>query len=434
MILVYTERATSRINYALNLIFRDILQTRFEVTHDLQEYLDHLGAKIFYGHQFPAEGLFIQSSNLLFESGIIEQELNMIPFEDGKALFGTSKKCHLGFDIFAASFYMACRYEEYLPHKRDEHDRFEAKESIATQYHFLEKPVVNIWCEALWNLLLKKYPSLVRKERKFEFITTIDIDNAFAYKEKGFVRGLAGIVADLVTFDFSQLQERLKVLFGRMKDPYDTYDYQLETIKKHDLNVIYFFLMGDYGVNDKNIPVENMHFQSLIKQIADYAEVGIHPSYGSNNNFHRLEKELNRLSPIIKKDVTQSRQHFLRLKFPETYRNLIDLDVLNDYTMGYANHYGFRAGLCTSYYFYDIDLEVETRLKVHPFSIMEGTLKYYLSVGPEEALPHFEKIINEVKKVNGTFISLWHNDTLSDQGDWKGWRAVFEGMIKLCQQ
>ena len=216
---------------------------------------------------------------------------------------------------------------------------------------------------------------------------------------------------------------------GKQNDPYDTYDYQLDIIKKHNIPFIYFFLLGDYGMNDKNIPVSNSNFQSLIKRLADYDKVGIHPSYASNNSFLTLEKEVGRLAPIVKREVNKSRQHFLKLKFPNTYRNLIELDVFNDYSMGYATHYGFRAGICTPFYFYDLDLEVETRLLSHPFAIMEGTLKYYMKIGPEEALTHYKKLIDEVKKVDGTFISLWHNDTLSNQGLWEGWRHIFEEMI-----
>ena len=102
--------------------------------------------------------------------------------------------------------------------------------------------------------------------------------------------------------------------------------------------------------------------------------------------------------------------------------------------MGYASNYGFRAGTCTPFYFYDLDLEVETNLRVHPFAIMEGTLKYYMGIGPEHAMPHYRRLIDEVKMVNGNFISLWHNDSLNDYKHWKGWKSVFEEMIEYGQE
>src|SRR5205814_2896242 len=116
-------------------------------------------------------------------------------------------------------------------------------------------------------------------------------------------------------------------------------------------------------INDKNTPVESKKLQSLIKNLGDYAEVGIHPSYGSNSKEGQLKKEIDRLSKILHKDVHKGRQHFLKLSLPETYRNLIELDITEDYTMGYAFQPGFRASICMPFNFYDLDNEIETKLK-----------------------------------------------------------------------
>src|SRR3972149_4750237 len=112
--------------------------------------------------------------------------------------------------------------------------------------------------------------------------------------------------------------------------------------------------------------------------------------------------------------IKNSRQHFLKLTLPETYRNLIDLDITDDYTMGFASQVGFRASICNSFNFYDLDMELETNLKIHPFAVMEGTLKNNMNIHRDDALQKIKQLIDEVKTVNGQFISLWHNDTLSN--------------------
>jgi len=432
MLLIYTHSITHRNKYIFNLIFRDVLGINFSLTSNIEEFKNHPDAKLSYTNNPIDNELFFISRNLLFESGITEQNISVFEFHSNKVFYATGKLSALPFDVFAASFYLVSRYEEYLPHIRDEHGRFEAKDSLAFLNNFLQKPIVNIWANWIKDLLQKRYSELSFPEKKYEFISTIDIDNAYAYREKGFTRSLGGYLKSITTLNFKEIKERNRVLLGLEKDPYDTYDFQLAILKKYNFKSIYFFLLGDYGVNDKNLPIESKRFQSLIKMLGDYAEIGIHPSYGSNKSKAQLKKEVTRLAKVLHRDVTKSRQHFLKLILPETYRNLIDIDITDDYTMGFASQVGFRAGICTPFNFYDLDTEMETKLKIHPFAIMEGTLKYYMKVHPEDAMQKIKPLIDEVVAVNGVFISLWHNDTINDQKLWKGWRAVYEEMVEYA--
>ncbi len=432
MLFIYTHKITHRNKYIFNLIFKDILCIDFTLTSDLEQFKTFEGAKMSYTNNSIADELFFTSRNLLFETGITDQNISVFDLNDNKVFFATGKSSALPFDVFAASFYLVSRYEEYLPHIRDEHDRFDAKDSLAFTNGFLHKPVVNTWAIWIKELLVKKYPQLVFSQKKYKFISTIDIDNAYAYREKGFTRSIGGYLKSISKFDFAEIIERSRVLLGFDKDPYDTYEFQLEIIKKYQLEAIYFILLGDYGVNDKNLPIESKRFQSLIKMLGDYAQIGIHPSYGSNRSKDQLKKEVTRLSKVLHRDITQSRQHFLKLTLPETYRNLIDLDITDDYTMGFASQIGFRASICTAFNFYDLDTELETKLKVHPFAMMEGTLKYSMKVIPQDAMKKIQPLIDEVKKVDGVFISLWHNDTLNNKKIWLGWKSVYENMVQYA--
>ena len=97
--------------------------------------------------------------------------------------------------------------------------------------------------------------------------------------------------------------------------------------------------------------------------------------------------------------------------------------------MGYASAIGFRASTCFPFKFYDLQEEKETNLLVYPFLVMDATLHNYLRLRPAQAMNHISKIIDEVKAVNGYFIPLWHNESLSEYGMWIGWRKVFEDMF-----
>ncbi|NQX96970.1 MAG: hypothetical protein HRT73_03700, partial [Flavobacteriales bacterium] len=324
--------------------------------------------------------------------------------------------------------YLVSRYEEYLPHKKDEHDRFLASEGLAFQNSFLEIPLANIWINNLANKIESHFQNFKFEKKEFQFISTIDIDNAYAYKHKGFIRTVGILAKSLLKgTDFSK---KIKVIFGNDNDPYNTFDYQFKIHKKYNTSPIYFFLLGDYAANDKNISAKNTTFQTLIKSISDNNRIGIHPSYASNNNIGKITKEKNRLQTISQKEVRRSRQHYLKLNLPHTYRNLINNGITEDHTMGYAEQSGFRASICSPYYFYDLEKEEETTLLLFPFTTMEATFQYYLKSTPEEAIKHINKLMQKVKEVNGTFISVWHNESLSDEGIWKGWKIVYEKMLK----
>ena len=432
MLLIYTASLSPRLKYIFDLIFNELLGVKYKFTASKEEFTAYAGAKLNYSDHAFGNELFFYASKFLFEKGIEDQNLSVFDWNGTKAFFATHPKYVFPFDPFAASFYLVSRYEEYLPHIRDEHDRYDTRESLAYQKNFLDKPLVNIWALKIKEELQKRFPGLLFAQKKYKYISTIDIDNAYAFLEKGIMRTAGGYARALVNMDFEDITLRTKVLLGVEVDPYDTFNYQLEIQKKHKFKTIYFMLLGEYGVNDKNVPPDSKKLRSLIKSLADYSEVGIHPSYGSNKNKNNFKKEVNVLNKILKRDVTKSRQHFLILKLPSTYRNLIDLDIKEDYTMGYALQVGFRASICSQFYFYDLDMEQTTPLLIHPFAVMDATLKYYMKVQPEEAMNYIKPLIEEVKAVNGTFISLWHNESLSENKLWAGWKTVYEQMAEMA--
>lgn len=428
--LVYTSRLTNRNRYAFRLLLAEVLGLPIEMTDDAEAFRAFDGPRLSYGPQPVFDELHFRSHTLLFETGLSEQNIHVTQWNDCPIFFQVAKQPDFPFDPFAAAFYLVSRYEEYLPHIRDEYDRFDAHHSLAWQNGFLREPVVNQWAERLQQYILQRYPSLVFPERKYRYLSTLDIDNAWAYREKGLMRTIGGFGKSMLNFDFREVLMRIKVITGMRRDPYDTYDFQLDLQKRYHFRPAYFFLVADYGVNDKNVPVQSRRFQSLIKNIADYADVGVHPSFGSNKEPDRLRVEIGRLKTILHRDITRSRQHFLMLKFPGTYRNLIERDITDDYSMGFANEIGYRAGICTPFNFYDLDLEIETKLRVHPFAVMDATLKYYMKVPPERAMEEVQPIIDATRKVKGEFVSLWHNESLSDEKQWKGWRTVYEQIVE----
>lgn len=428
--LILVPKTTNRLHYIFDLILKDLLGISFKFTTDNETFASYNGPKMHYGNNKFWDEPFQKATSILFEHDITEKETIIVDYKDIKAFFPVyNDKSMFPFDLFAASFYLVTRFEEYLPHINDKYNRFQAKDSILFKMNMLEKPVVNIWAKELGTKLKEFYPNIQLKKRTFSFVPTYDVDAAWAYKGKGIFRSTAAFARDIMNLNFKECQKRWDVIIGREKDPFDTFDYQLELQKELNLHPMYFILCGEYDMNDKNISLRNTDFQNLIKRIGDYANVGIHPSFSSYLNKEKVGAEIRNLSKVLNREITMSRQHFLRLNMPLSYQILIDLDVTDDYTMGYATQAGFRAGIADTFRFYDLEHDNVTNLNIHPFAVMDGTMRDYLELNIEESYEKAKNLIQEVRDVDGTFILLWHNETLSDEKRWVGWKPLYRRII-----
>ncbi len=432
MIVIYSHKITPRVRYIFNHIFNRILSIPVKFTTEVAEFVAHNGPKLSYTKAALGAEFFIKSHELLYEQGVSDLDITIQKWDEVPCFFATNLKSAIPFDIFAASFYLISRYEEYLPHVKDQHGRFTAQESLAYKHKFLEKPLVDIWAYKLLDALKEKFPNYEYKSRSYQFISTVDVDNVFAYKHKSLVRTTGGFINDFFRLKIIDFWNRFMVLVNLRKDPFDTFQKILETHKEYDIRTIFFFLIGNYTTYDTNVSASKSKYRLLIKEMVDYAEVGLHPSYFTMQNQAMLKKEKLRMEGITNMPVSKSRQHYLRVELPKTYQQLIDLEILEDFSMGYANHTGFRASTCTPFYFYDLDFEIQTPLKVYPFALMDTTLNDYMKLTPKQSLGKIRDLRNEVRAVNGTFITLFHNESLSDYLRWKGWKRLYESMIKIA--
>ena len=400
------------------------LGLNFGITNNLQEFNESKEPKFNYSELLLEDVFNIKPHTILFDHGIRDYHLQVNANPQFEKIFFKNSTGSVPFDLLGAAFWLLSRYEEYLPHKSDAFNRFHYKSSLAYQYEFLHYPLVNVWLEEFKKLLAEKFPQLEFTEHHYNFLSTIDIDNVYKYKHKGFVRSLAGLISDK---SFSKIKQRIRIILDKEKDPFDCYDFLIGAHKQTDTKAIYFFLLGDYGPNDKNHSSSDLRFQSLIKHLADYSMVGVHPSFGSNGNLRQLKVEASRLGNITHKLITKTRQHFSMLKFPHTYKDLLQAGLFADYSMGYTNHNGFRSSYCYPYKWYSLDIESVSSLTIHSFSITENNLLAHEKEN-KTLIELANPIVNEVKKYNGELISIFHNDVFNER--MKAFYLEFLNLVK----
>jgi hypothetical protein len=431
-LLIYTPNVTPRINYIFQLFFDSLIRTPFTITSDEVAFKAFNGPKLNYSPTlFLNDKLHIYPYGLLAESGIKTQSVGVTEWNKIKIFFRTEQG-NMPFDIFSASFYLVSRYEEYFSYRPDEHVRFHHTDSLAFKCNFLDEPLVNMWAEELKKIILSRYPSVIFSENKYSFVPTVDIDIAFAHLGRGIAHAIGSYLKAISKFQFKTALEKKLVLLHLKKDPYDTFDYQEKLFTQYKLRPIYFILAGKRGDHDRNIPPDAKRFKELVKKLSYYGEIGIHPSFQSESNPEIVAKEIENVERNISRKITKSRQHFLRMSLPETFRCNAKLGITDDYTMTFAGVNGFRASICTPFLFYDLKAETVLPVMVHPSIVMDGTLNSYLHQSVLDSIVIAKELLSKVKMYKGEFIVIWHNDNLSEKGNWKGWRVFFESILQAA--
>ena len=432
MLLVYTKKKSPRLNYVFKHICTRVLGIKVGFTAKIEEFIAHDSLKMSYTKQQLSSEFFIKSHDILFEQGLSDIDINIHDWENTKCFFYLGEKSAMPFDIFSATFYMLSRYEEYMPHVKDAYGRFMAKESLAFKEGFLKQPVVDIWAYNFKEALQKQFPEFEFIERQYNVIPIIDVPSPYNYKLKGLMRSFGGVLIDLFRLRIKNLYFRFAVLLGFKHDPDDTFKYIINRQKVSKFKFLLFFLIGDYSTYDKGINPNKKKYVSLIKHAGDYCRVGLKISFLAIEDDVILKKEKLKMEDILNTNLRASRQSFSKLNLPESYRNLIALEVQEDYTMGYVNHAGFRAGSCTPFLFYDLDYEVQTPLKINSYHIMDYALLKNRSLLDKKKF--LNEIIYEVKKVNGEFVPIFHNYTFSDDNKWKGFKDLFNIILDSANE
>ena len=192
---------------------------------------------------------------------------------------------------------------------------------------------------------------------------------------------------------------------------------------------MFFFQFADYSTYDKNVSTENNRFRYLIKWVADYSTVSLAASYSSFRDNELLKNEKTRLAEVIHRPVNNSRMRYNRVDVPGTYQNLVEAEFTDDFTMGYTHEIGFRAGTCTPFYFYDMAMEEQQPIRVHPFAIHDYALVDLKS--EEVMLREINSIYSAIKNVNGHLITVFSNELLGSNQK-VNCIELYSNLIKNC--
>lgn len=432
-LLIYSPQYTPRLDYMLTIFFKQIVQLPYQTTTDIQTFKSYQGPCLNYSltGDLNDHEIWMPCHAFIFESHICPQAISIEDFEGMPIFFQTNQpEANYAFDLFAAGFYLLSLYENYLPGPRDVHGRFTAKQSLAYQHGFLQRPLVDEYCLHLVQRLIKKHPNLSLKLPQYTYTPSYDIDVSWAYGHRPIYRQLGSILRDFWKLDLDNLRRRIAVQTKQQADPFYTFPYLDQLHQRYALKPIYFFLLADYHGLDRSIDPKHPAQQQLISSIAQKYRSGIHPSMLSNQQEPQLNIELQRYQDLCQQMARHSRQHYLVLQLPQTYHRLLKHGIRHDYTLGYAEALGFRASIARPFPWYDLQNESISDLMLHPFACMDGALKRSTGNQKDKIYQQVMTLVTATKAVNGHFYTLWHNSSFSTLENWEDWKAIYEKIIE----
>lgn len=377
--------------------------------------------------------LSIPNSGLLAETGI-RNATPGIEWRNGfPMLFPIDHDGIVSFDILAACFYLASGYAYYQANQFDEHGRYDEKQLFTFRNQLHLYPWVHHYAEFLSNCFRQFSSEIFTNPPQPDYEITWDIDNPWAFQHKSLIRQVGGGIKDSLKADFRTFRFRWAVLTGQRKDPFDTYELMQALSPPHKTSL--FFLLNGVSQFDSAFGYDNSHYQALIQDFLDKGySIGIHPSYHSYQNGALLEQEKSALENLIKKHVDSSRQHFLKVKLPETLQLLEKAGIRHDYSMCPIQDGGFLFGMAQPFQWFDLSVNEAKELNLHPTLVMDRCLQQYKELEPEAAKQYLEALKDRTFQAGGKFLILLHNETLSDFREWEGWQTpIIEFLANLTK-
>lgn len=374
-LLIYVPKITPRIIYTFQQVCSRILGFRIKFTTKIETFIAYKGTKFSYSKQRLGNEIFVQSYGLLEQQGVNDVEISVSSWNGNPYFFNTSQQSDIPYDVFSSSFYLLCRYEEYLPHVKNSLGDFPVEESIAYKNGFIEKPIINIWMNCFFDVLKSKFDTLEYPEKKSNLKLILGVDKAYKYRGYGISRSLIGFAEDILRFKFRDVFVRIKTLFIPKIDPYDVYDFLVDLKKSKTFDMLFTFQLGDYSIDTKNISHRKIIYKRLIKSMGDYNEIGLLLSPEGISSSAVLNKEIKRFENIANHELKSILIKDRSINFPNYYVNLNNTTVEKDYSMGYYNTFGFRTGTFTSHLFYDLNLEQASPKEIHPYYCSSSVFK-----------------------------------------------------------
>jgi hypothetical protein len=252
----------------------------------------------------------------------------------------------------------------------------------------------------------------------FAVVITHDVDITRKY-------GLRSLVRDLSTAKFVDFADHFRQSVFK-NNIYWNFNELLDFYKEWEIRSSFFFIARAMENLNYRYRIGSDKFRRLFERlIQDQHEIGLHSSRYAFDHPGRIKSEKEKLERVAGLEAKGVRQHYLRLTFPQAWRNFQNQGFKYDSSGGYNEGMGYRAG--TSFPFITYDIEKEEILKIYeiPFNIMDYPWEE-MKLTSSSVADLFSDFTKQIESTNGLLHILWHPHNLAEPTFKPLWSRIFK--------
>ena len=345
-----------------------------------------------------------------------------MPFLYGNNVFTKHQNSlYCGGDLFGTAFFMLSRWEEYVAESYDRWGRFPEEDSCAVKFGLIKMPIVHVYAEFI-RRIAAEYGLEIPVLHSYKKTLTHDVDYLLKwFKTSDFVKSCLG---DLFRrFSFKSLKNTIE-LHKRNQDPYDVYDMLMSLSEQAGEKSTFYFL--NTKMNAWCLSTDRGK-QIVSNILARKHDVGIHSNYFLEKDTDKIATDIQFYETTLGQKLTRNRQHYLKIRMPQTMRILEQNNILQDSSLYFTHHIGFRTGMCIEHSLFDCEKRCQMKIKELPLTLMDVSLQDARNY--DEAIAWVDSLIETVKKYHGNFVCLWHNSSFNAK-EWNYIDGVYEHIVK----
>jgi peptidoglycan/xylan/chitin deacetylase (PgdA/CDA1 family) len=321
------------------------------------------------------------------------------------------------------------RKEEHGDSNLDKWGRFDHDQSNLVRNGFDQSPIIDELILDVIKQLGLNVSNFWPQGKRAAVCLTHDVDS-FDGRSYLILRKFWWLFNALVSGGKGQINTSQKY-FAKIKrwgprsyDPIYAFDNWMRLEDKYGFRSTFFFMAirRALSIEGRRYSYKNPKVREVIQRLEKNGwEIGLHAGSHNPLDLSYLQKQKRCLEDILEKEIVGCRQHYLRVKYPESWILYIKAGFKYASNMGWSSgHNGFRAGTCHPYK--PIDLKNFYEM---PFQLMDSpTIEK-----PQEYHKLFLRYLTKIKSVKGCLVINFHQehfDEIESPGTNHTYRMILE--------